>query len=248
MPGYDWLTSRPVAHRGLHDAGAGIIENTRSAIKAALGAGYAIEVDLQASADNRVMVFHDASLSRLTEADGLLGKHTSDALRKIRFRGTGDPMMTLEELLALVDGRTPLILEVKSRWTGVGPLEGAIAKTLETYNGPVAVMSFDPDIVAEFRKISPDIPRGIVAEGFHDDKYWGFLSRGQRFKLRHLLHWARTRPDFVAYGVKNLFAPAPLTARFLLGKPLLTWTIRSKTEARHARKFANNIIFENFKP
>ncbi len=248
MPRIDWLTSRPIAHRGLHDVSAGIIENTRTAVKAALAAGYAIEVDLQASADNRVMVFHDTSLSRLTTANGLLIKRTSDELREIRFRDTRDRMMILEELLALVDGQTPLILEVKSHWTRVGPLEQSIAGLLDTYSGPVAVMSFDPNSVAEFRRLLPGIPRGIVAEGLRDNAYWGFLSWGQKFKLRYLLHWFQTRPDFVAYSVKDLISLAPLTARFLFRKPLLTWTVRTDLEVKRARIFANNIIFENFRP
>jgi glycerophosphoryl diester phosphodiesterase len=244
----DWLISRPIAHRGLHDAGAGIVENTRSAVTAALEARYAIEVDLQLSADNRVMVFHDTSLSRLTEADGLLKKLTSDKLQNIRFKDTSDRMLALEELLALVDGQTPLILEIKSHWTNVGPLEALIAKTLETYTGPVAVMSFDPNSVAEFRKLAPYIPRGIVTEAFRDDKYWGFLSWGQKITLRNMLHWFKSKPDFVAFDIENLISIAPQVTRLLLRKPLLTWTVRTEADVKRARVFADNIIFENFRP
>ena len=248
MPRPDWLTSRPIAHRGLHDAGAGIVENTRSAVAAALKAGYAIEVDLQLAADNRVMVFHDTSLSRLTKAGGLLSNRTSDELRGIGFKDTADRMMTLEDLLTLVAGRTPLILEVKSHWTKVGPLEREIADNLKTYTGPVAVMSFDPNSVAEFRRILPDIPRGIVADGLHDDNCWGFLPRRQRFILRHLLHWFQTLPDFVAYSVADLTSLAPQAARIIFRKPLLAWTVRTESEVKRATKFADNIIFEEFRP
>ncbi len=248
MRRFDWLTSRPIAHRGLHDADSGIVENSRSSVAAAIEAGYAIEVDLQLSADNRVMVFHDASLERLTEADGLLEKFTSSELQKTRFRDTSDPMLTLVDLLALVDGQTPLFLEVKSRWKDVGQLELSIAKALKNYTGPVAVMSFDPNSVSEFRRLAPDIPRGIVAEEFRGKKYWGFLTWGQKINLRHMLHWLRTRPDFVAFNVENLISIAPQAARILLRKPLLTWTVRTETDVKRASVFADNIIFENFKP
>lgn len=114
----EWLTARPIAHRGLHDAERGVIENTSSVVAAAVQAGYAIEVDLQRSADGEAMVFHDDALGRLTEAGGLVRDRTAAELKRLAFKDTADRMMTLGELLDLVGGRTPLVLELKSHFDG----------------------------------------------------------------------------------------------------------------------------------
>ncbi|MBL4758247.1 MAG: glycerophosphodiester phosphodiesterase [Rhizobiales bacterium] len=248
MSSLKWLTSRPVAHRGLHDAGAGIIENTRSAVIAALESGYAIEVDLQASADNKAMVFHDYSLERLTDTNRFLSELTEAELKQVKFNDTADQMMSLKDLLDLVQGRAPILLEIKNLEANIGPLEKEIVRVLKSYSGHVAVMSFNPKVVSQFRKLDPNLPRGIVSEDFRDDKKWGMLTRLQRFQLRNMLHWFRAKPDFVAYGIHSLPCVAPLVVRFLLWKPILTWTVRTRAEHQRARIFANNIIFENFRP
>ncbi|MGZ8309980.1 MAG: glycerophosphodiester phosphodiesterase family protein, partial [Rhodoplanes sp.] len=115
MPGLDWLTARPVAHRGLHDAAAGIIENTASAFSAAIDGGFGIETDLQISADGEAMVHHDFALGRLTLGSRLLAAMTAAGLKEVPFKATGDRMMTLGELCDFVAGRTPLVIELKSR-------------------------------------------------------------------------------------------------------------------------------------
>src|SRR2546430_10726191 len=115
MPGLDWLIARPVAHRGLHDAAAGIIENTPSAFTAAIAANYAIECDLQLSADGEAMVHHDDALGRLTEGSGRLDAMTSAALRRTVFHHTADRMMSVGDLCDLVAGRGTLLIEIKNR-------------------------------------------------------------------------------------------------------------------------------------
>ena len=164
MAGLDWLIARPVAHRGLHDAQKGVIENTPSAFAAAIAGGYGIECDLQVSADGEAMVHHDDVLGRLTAGDGRLDALMAAELKRIPFNATGDRMITLTELCELVAGRTPLVIELKSRFRGDLGVVGHAAKVLAGYRGPVALMSFDPAQIAAAREITPQLPRGLVAE------------------------------------------------------------------------------------
>lgn len=247
MSGREWLTRRPIAHRGLHDEAAGIVENTLSAARAAIEAGFAIEVDVQPAADLEPVVFHDESLERLTTGYGAVGEHTVSELADIPFRRTGDRIPSLRQLLDTVAGRVPLLVEVKTDWSGMPGFCTRIAEILGGYAGPVAVMSFDPLAVAAFRDLAPNLPRGIVAESFRDWKPRG-TTAAQRRNMRWLLHAGRTRPHFIAYGVDDLPALAPLTLRYLLGVPLLTWTVRREDQRRQAARWADQIIFEGFRP
>ena len=246
MAGLDWLIERPVAHRGLH--GNGLIENTPGAARAAVAAGYAIEVDLQLTSDNQVVVFHDETLDRLTTATGPLAARTLAELKQISIRGTDERIPTLQELLDLVAGRTPLVLELKSDWNGDERLTARVAEVVSGYAGPVAGMSFDPLILKALQKYAPGLPRGIVAERYYDDPEWRTLTPVQKFTLGNLLHIASTKPHFVAYYVRDLPAFAPLFARHILGMKLLTWTVRTNTERRKARWWASQPIFEGFRP
>lgn len=248
MAGLDWLTARPVAHRGLHDAGHGVIENTASAFTAAIAKNYAIECDLRLSADNEAMVFHDRALDRLTEASGDVVCKTADKLGAVMFKNTADRMMTLAQLCHLVGGRVPLILELKSEFDGDPRLPERVADLLQGYAGPVAAMSFDPDQVAALATFAPGLPRGIVAERHYGHPEWAALKRADRFRLAHLLHAGRTRPHFVAYAVNDLPAVAPLAARWLFGLPLLTWTVRTEAQRACAARWADQMIFEGFRP
>jgi len=246
MAGLDWLIARPIAHRGLH--GNGIVENTLGAAAAAVDGNYGIEVDLQLSADSEVMVFHDTTLDRLTKATGPLAARTAADLKQIVFRDCSERIPTLQELLDLVAGRTPIVLELKSDWNGDDRLAARVAEVLVSYNGPVAAMSFDPQLVLALQEYAPGLPRGIVAERYYDDPEWNPLSRGKKFVFGNLLHIPRTKPHFVAYDVRELPAIAPLIARHLLGMKLLTWTVRTDTDRRRAARWANQMIFEGFRP
>ena len=246
MPCPDWLTARPVAHRALHDRTEGRIENTLSAVRAALDRGFAIEVDLQLTADEEVIVFHDDMLDRLTESTGRVDQTSLSAIRAIKLRNTTDRIPTLDELLEEVAGRTPLVIELKSNWTGDRRLEHRVAGILSTYSGPAAVMSFDPASVHAMRKLAPHLPRGLVADRFEEEE-WPGIPPHYRLALRHLLSAAYALPQFIAYDVKALPATAPLLLRHL-GLPLLTWTVRTPADVETARKWANQMIFEGFDP
>ena len=248
MSGLAWLTARPVAHRGLHDAAAGVIENTRSAVAAAVAAGFGIEVDLQVTADDDAVVHHDEVLGRLTEGSGRLAAMTAAQLQRVRFKTTTDAMMTLADLLDLVAGRATLVIELKSHFDGDLRLVRRAAELLARYDGPVAAMSFDPVQVAALRQMAPRLTRGVVASRRYDDEEWAGLSTGQKRAMAHLLHWPSTRPQFVAYHVRDLPAPGPSVARALFGVPLLTWTVRSPEDRSRATQHADQMIFEGFRP
>ncbi|HEY6028873.1 MAG TPA: glycerophosphodiester phosphodiesterase family protein, partial [Pseudolabrys sp.] len=160
MPALDWLTARPVAHRGLHEASRGVIENTASAFAAAIAGGYGIECDVQLSRDGEAMVHHDGALGRLTEGQARLTDLTAAELKAVPFRQTADRMLTLGDLCTLVAGRVPLLVEIKSRFDGDLRLTQRVAEQFASYNGPVAAMSFDPAPIACLREIAPRLTRG----------------------------------------------------------------------------------------
>jgi len=244
----DWLTARPVAHRGLHDIARGIVENMPAAVHAALAGDFAIEVDLQLSADGEAMVHHDDSLGRLTDGSGPLRGLTAAALKQTTFKATAERMMTLGDLCDLVGGRVPLLLEVKSQFDGDRRLVSRMAEVLAGYRGQTAVMSFDPDQVAALRDALPGLPRGITAERRYDDAYWRHLTVAQRRGMQHLRLAFGIRPHFIAYRVDDLPAPAPWIARNLFGCALLTWTVRTPEQRQRASHYADQMIFEGFLP
>jgi len=248
MTAPDWTNLKPVAHRGLHGSANGIVENTSSAVTTAIDAGYNLEVDLQLSSDGRAMVFHDSTLDRLTRSTGRLVTQSAADLQKVAFRDTADPMMTLENLLELTDGRATLFLEIKSQWDNVGPLEQAVVKALDAYNGPVAVMSFDPASITAIQHLAPSLCRGAVAEAFIDDEARSLLSPAKRFYLRHLLHIGRSKPHFLAYNVAHLHYPAPQIATRLFKYPLLAWTVRTRNDLARAKRYGAIPIFEDLRP
>jgi glycerophosphoryl diester phosphodiesterase len=244
----DWLTARPVAHRGLHDRARGIIENMPGAMHAAIAGNFSIEVDLQRSADGEAMVHHDDELGRLTDGDGALRDKTAAELKQVSFKDTPEHMMSLSDLCALIGGRVALVIEVKSHFDGDRKLVARIAEILEPYRGRVALMSFDPDQVVAIREAMPEVPRGIIAQRSYDDGEWMTLTPAQRRGMLQLRHAFRTRPHFVAYWVNELPAPAPWIARHIFGCPLLTWTVRTPEQRARAARHADQMIFEGFVP
>jgi glycerophosphoryl diester phosphodiesterase len=244
----DWLTARPVAHRGLHDAARGIIENMPAAAEAAIAGNFTIECDIQLTADGEAMVHHDDALGRLTEGSGLLLTRTAAELKAIRFKDTDERMMSLSDLCTLVAGRVPLLVEVKSHFDGDRKLVKRMAEVLSSYSGPVVGMSFDPDQVLALREIMPRLHRGITAQRTYDDAYWAKLTPAQRDSMLFLRHGFRTEPHFVAYWVNQLPAPAPWIARNLFGCPLLAWTVRTPDQRTKAARYADQMIFEGFTP
>jgi glycerophosphoryl diester phosphodiesterase len=244
----DWLTERPVAHRGLHDISCGIVENMPGAVQAAIAGDFAIEVDIQLTADGEAMVHHDHALGRLTEGSAPLIEMTAAELKAVKFKDTGEQMMSLSDLCAVVAGRVPLVIEVKSDFGGDRKLVRRMAEVLASYDGPAVGMSFDPDQVLALRQLLPSRPRGVVAQRTYEDEYWAKLTQAQRDSMLYLRHGFQTQPHFVAFKVDHLPAPAPWIARNLFGCALLTWTVRTAEQRARAAQYADQMIFEGFVP
>jgi glycerophosphoryl diester phosphodiesterase len=244
------LLGAPVAHRGLHDARRGVVENSRAAVRAAVAAGYGVEIDVQLSADGEAMVFHDEALDRLTDETGALGARPAAALGRVALRGgDGETIPTLGEILALVGGRGALLVEVKDQGgaldaTGVGPLETRVAALLGGYAGPVAVMSFNPASVAALARLAPGVARGLVANAAAEYEAAG-LTEARRAALAALSGFDAAGASFVSYDWRAL--PTPETARLrAAGAPVLCWTIRSAADEARARAHADNVTFEGY--
>jgi glycerophosphoryl diester phosphodiesterase len=244
----DWLVARPIAHRGLYDAANGIIENTAGAVRAAIAANYGIEVDVQVSADGEAMVHHDDVLGRLTEGEGRLDRLSALELKRVPFRGSSERMMTLADLCDLVGGRVAMLIELKSRFDGDERLALRVAEVLAGYRGHAAPMSFDPWQVMLARHEAPDLACGIVAAKYRPHPYWDQMPVWMRYGMGYLLTGIVARSQFVAYGVADLPALAPLLARRVCGLPLLTWAVRTPAERQRAARFADQMIFEGFRP
>jgi glycerophosphoryl diester phosphodiesterase len=247
-PKLDWLTTRPIAHRGLHDPARGLIENTAGAVSAAMVAGYGIEVDVQLSGDGEAMVYHDAALGRLTEGDARLDRLSAAELKRVRFRDSDERMMTLGELCDLVGGRATILIELKSRFDGDMRLADRVAEILTAHGGRAAPMSFDPWQIKALRHKAPGLVCGVVAAKYHPHPYWDLMPAWMRHGMGYLLTALIAQPQFIAYAAADLPAVAPVFARHTLRLPLLAWTIHSDIERRHALRFADQIVFEGFRP
>ncbi len=240
--------TQPIAHRGYHDASRGVVENSRAAFIAAIKAGYAIELDVQLSADGHAMVFHDYEMSRLTAQTGALRTRTCDELTKITLKGCEEFIPTLPEILTLVAGRVPLLIETKDQdgamGPDVGPLEQSVATALADYDGLVAVMSFNPHSVAALAERAPDVPRGIVTCHFGAE-HWQLLNEKTRHHLRCIPDYERTGSSFVSHRHDDLTNPRIAELK-TAGAHVICWTIRSPEDEMNARKVADNITFESY--
>lgn len=244
----DWLTARPIAHRGLHERARGVIENTPSAIGAAMDRGFAFEVDLQLTMDGEAMVYHDDELGRLAEGHGALRQITSADLRHVPFRETSDRMISLGELCEIVAGRVTMVLELKSHFDDDDELVRRVASVLAHYHGHVAVMSFDPFQVHALRRLAPHLTRGLVAENNYETGEWLALPPAKRNMMKNMRQAFHAQPQFIAYNVNDLPSTAPWIARSLFGLPLLTWTVRTPEQRARAARWADQMIFETFVP
>jgi glycerophosphoryl diester phosphodiesterase len=187
-------------------------------------------------------------LGRLTEGEGRLDRLTADALKRVPFRDSAERMMTLGELCDLVAGRVTVLVEMKSRFDGDDRLAARVATILADYRGPAAPMSFDPAQVAMLQEKAPQVVRGIIAAKYRPHPYWDLMPAWMKYGMGYLVTGIVAHAQFVAYGVADLPASAPLLARRVLGLPLLTWTVRTEAERQCAERWADQMIFEGFRP
>ncbi len=229
---------RQVAHRGLHDRELGIPENSLPAFARAVEQGKAIELDLHATADNRLVVLHDFQLKRMTGVPGIVEEWTLEDLRKLRLQGTDAHIPTLDEVLELVNGRVPLLLEIKSERLGeVGRLEPVLMKRLASYQGEFILEAFNPEVLVWLHRHAPQYIRGQLGNLDDENKQFKFYSR-------HLMFNPLSRPDFIAFDIQKIDYKLRLACK-KHGLPLLGWTIRTEAELKKADRLCDGVIYEH---
>lgn len=248
-----WLTARPIAHRGLHARDNGIVENTLSAARAAIERGFSIECDVQLTRDEEAAVFHDWTTERLTTRRGNVSKLNLTDLAALALKDTTNGIPTLSALLDAIAGRTPLIIEIKSHFDGDWRLAERVGILIASYEGPVAIKSFDPYVIAHLRENAERLgtdrrPLGIVAEARYDQGERHQLPQAIRESLAAFLHYPQTRPDFLSWRVDDLPHAIPFLLRTQLDTPVIAWTVRGEEQWVRAAKWADQIVFEGFVP
>jgi glycerophosphoryl diester phosphodiesterase len=237
-----WLSTRPIAHRGLHSTEAP--ENTLPAFEAAARAGYPIELDVHMLPDGTVVVFHDDDLLRAAQLQRPLSQETALSIRSHRLFGTSHGIPSLSEVLELVAGRVPVLVEIKNRHDQQG-VEQAVFQQLLRYHGELAVQSFNPFAVAWFGKYAPHITRGQLAGPLEEDEG---LTSFQRFATRRLLSALWSRPHFINYDLRGLPDRWVQNVARMAGLPLLCWTVRTPADKSKADALGANYVFDNLRP
>ncbi|PVH29256.1 glycerophosphodiester phosphodiesterase family protein [Pararhodobacter oceanensis] len=251
---HETFLTRPLAHRALHDASAGRPENSLAAVRHAVALGYGIEIDLQPSADGQAMVFHDYDLGRLTHATGQVKALDAAQLQALQVRGGDAPIPTLPEVLAEVAGQVPLLIELKDQSRALGHaqsvLESATAQALQGYDGPVALMSFNPKMIGNLAQMAPHVPRGLTTYAFPERDVPPDTPpemQVHRETLAQIAAYDAVGACFISHDWHDLNRPrvAELKAQ---GAAILSWTIRTPAEEMIARQIAQNITFESYLP
>lgn len=236
MSQVDWIRDLPVAHRGYHDMNKTVWENTLSAFTRAIDAGFAIECDIQLSADSVPMVFHDHDLQRLCGIAGEVRERMANELGMLSIGGTADRIPTLRKMLDLVKGQVPLVIELKGidAEQDDGYVE-AVLEVLDGYEGKVALMSFDFHLLRALKAADCPYPVGLTAEGVRQED---LANHGEAMALGL---------DFTSYCVTHL--PNAFVEKLRQdGKPVITWTVRDEMMREQTYKYADQMTFEGFDP
>lgn len=231
-----WLYTTPIAHRGLFDND--FPENTEPAFLNAIECGYAIEMDVQMTADNVLVVFHDNNLLRTCGVDKDIRETTYQELKSLRPNGKNYPILTFSEFLKLIDGRTPILIEVKHQLRkGV---ENLLVEQLKNYDGLFAVQSFNPNIVKKVSKLAPHFIVGVLCTREISKLCSPIIN-----KFMHVFAFKLYVPfDFLSVRVQDL----PINHKRACKYNVIAWTIRSEEDIKIAEKYAKNIIFEKTAP
>lgn len=233
---YSWIGKTDIAHRGLYKAGSEREENSLAAIEKAVDAGYAIEIDVRMTTDERVVVFHDARLERLTSGRGFISESHYTDLEKLTLGQSNQKIPTLNDVLEVVNERVPLYIEAKCpHKMDVEQLCAGIRYSLEGYIGNLAIMSFNPGVPKWLKDNFPDYARGLVVD------YRGMSGWQRTLLTRYAL--SRCDPHFLAMDVNSL--PNKMAKKWTRAKkPLLTWTVKSEGQVNVGRENADALIFE----
>jgi glycerophosphoryl diester phosphodiesterase len=231
-----WLTARPIAHRGLHDGNKAVWENTLTAFSRAVKGNFAIECDVLLSRDGAPMVLHDSDLKRLTGTEGKVSAMTAELLTALKVGGTADALPTLRQMLEIVQGRVPLVIELKGDPGHDSGLVRAVAAELAAYSGKAAIMSFDHHLLRQCAEDAPGIALGLTAEGLRDQEIEGHFSM------------LACGIDFVSYNIHDLPNRFVTFARQRLGMPVISWTVRNEAALRKTYAQADQATFEGFDP
>ena len=235
-----FLTKNLIAHRGLHDISKGIPENSIPAFKAAIEKNYIIEFDIHILKDNSIVVFHDDNLKRMVGVDKPIKDLTYDEIKQYKLSNTNSHIPLLQDVLNLVDGMVPLVIEYKYD-VKPGRLERESIKILKNYKGDFAVKSFNPLSVYWFKKHYPNIIRGQLSSKFQDEP-WSFMKK---VIIKYMPFNFITKPNFISYDINSL--PDKRIEKFRKDRPVICWTIKTKEEFNKAKKYCDNMVCENSK-
>jgi glycerophosphoryl diester phosphodiesterase len=232
-----------------HSKEFGLVENTPAAAAAAIAKNYAIECDIQRTKDGEAVVFHDFTLERLMRADGRVDEFRADELGQLTYKDCDQRIVSLTDFLARIDGRTPVIVEIKSRYDGDMRLADRGMAAVANYPGPACLKSFDPAVLVHLRVAEIVCPLGLVALARYDtSEEWAGLPQDRRASFADLRDFPLARPDFLSWNLADLPHATPMLCREGIGMPVMTWTVRSKAAGTRARLWADQIIFEGFEP
>lgn len=232
------------AHRGLHDNHAGIPENSMTAFRRAVEAGYGIELDVQLTKDGIPVIFHDFTLERMCGVSGKMEALTYEQLQQLTLLHTEEKIPTLKEFLDMVAGQVPLIVELKIEWTNLA-LCPVVQKMLSEYQGTYCIESFNPLALLWYRRHCREVMRGQLSTNFRRD---GNYKNMLYFVLTHLLtNWA-TSPDFIAYNCQFKEEPGRRICRKLYKNLAVAWTVRNQKQLESLKRDFDLFIFESFIP
>jgi glycerophosphoryl diester phosphodiesterase len=240
---WERLFDPAIAHRGLWAPG-GAPENSLAAFQAACARGYAIELDVQLTADGQAVVFHDDKLDRLTGVQGRLRDHTAADLGAMALSGTDETIPTLADALTVIGHRAMVYIELKTPFGEVGELEKVVSEILIDHNGPTAVIGFNPYSHAWFADHHPQILRGLDSYSWNDDGARK-LAPEMRKSLAALEQVEIARPDFLALGL-DMLPSARADLHRAKGMPVVAWTVRSTEQWETVKDHCDNLIFEGF--
>lgn len=231
-----WLITKPIAHRGLW--GGNIIENSLTAYKRAIEEGFPIEIDLFLSTDGVLMSFHDDDLYRMTGVKGKIYEKDYEFLRSLSLLSSNERIPTFDQVLSLVDGKVPLLIEIKNQPNKM--VVDKIVERLKSYRGDFAIQSFNPLYIKKVKKLEPKFLRGILAtKTFADNK-----SKFINYVIKNMPLNFIIKPDFISYSYQDL----PLKKRKRKNLPLLAWTVTDNETYKNLVGLCDNVIFENFIP